>query len=92
MQFINKIEKKWYEFWKNDLSVTLYGMSLPDNEFVRHLRTYTNEFPKNKKNFSMELVLENNANVEIGVESKNFLKDRFSEFAFIFVSYKNSDL
>jgi len=90
MQFINKIEKKWYEFWKNDLSVTLYGMNIPDNEFVGHLKTYTDNFPKNKRNFSMELVLENNAHVTIGPESEKFLEDRFSGFSFVFVSYKNS--
>ena len=92
MQFIKKVDKKWYEFWKTDMSVTLYGMELSDKEFEGHLRTYTNDLPKKKKNFSLELVLENNANVFVGEKCYNFLRERFSGFSFVFVNYKNSPL
>lgn len=92
MQFINKTNKRWFEFWKPDVQVTLYGMELDDKEFVKHLKTYSQDFPSRKKNFSVEMVLENNANVIFGERCRDYLENRFAGYSVVTLNYKNSIL
>lgn len=92
MQFIKKTNKRWFEFWKPDVQVTLYGMELDDNEFVKHLKTYSQDFSPRKKNFSVEMILENNANVIFGESCADYLKNRFVGYSVVIITYKNSIL
>lgn len=88
MQFVEVTNKKWYEFWKFDLEVELWGMHLPDEEFVDHLRTYAENFPDSKKRASMLFKLRKNAHVEIGEECWKFLNERFPKLFVKVVNYE----
>jgi hypothetical protein len=88
MQFVEVVQKRWFEFWKPDMKITLWGMELPDEEFVKHLQTYSEKVPSSKKRMSMLIKLQKNAHVELGDECWKFLNKRFPRLFVKIVNYE----
>lgn len=88
MQFVEVTKSKWYEFWKFDLQIIIWGMELPDKEFVSHLKKYATNFPDSKKRASFLIKLKKNAHVEIGEECWEFLNERFPKLFVKVINYE----
>lgn len=88
MQFINKTHKRWYEFWKPDIRIELWGMEIPDDELARHLQRWTESYKESKKSLSIIFILKKNANIILGNISWDFLNTRFPKGFVKIVNYE----